>query len=262
MTLYNRKVMSSREDDYGFKKVKRRRPLGLLATKRLKSRSGEDEASSPTLRSVPFLRRAGSSISLTLSSFSDDSDSAATFSPLFSRLLLLDTISTQIRGIYHNFFWNGLPWEGLQCRAVKSGLSGIFFCLPALVCRQNRLEQAWWCWQATTSILADYCYINTHSAWHGIDRIIAQSSLLGIVFFGHLQLYWWVIFIHIIPAGSCFMLANGAKQEQNLVKWQWMHFLWHVIGPAVCITGRHLTLSCRNSSGIPENLAFLENACR
>ena len=166
---------------------------------------------------IPELRRAGSS---TLSTASleeeDDYDESTILSDTIPEItsaggVFYRTILTQFEAVFMNFYWNGLPWDGYQCRSAKAGLTGVFFALPMLFCQQNRYEQAWWILQAITSVLADYFYIHTLSAWHGVDRIVAQLSLLGVS--GP-----WVLFSQIVgdlcsSQSSCLVLCTGHTSQ-------------------------------------------------
>ena len=157
---------------------------------------------------------------------------------------------------------NGLPWVGMQCRSARAGLTGAFFAIPALAVIDAPYEQAWWVLQAVTSVMADYCYIHSLSAWHGIDRIVAQLSLLGLVGRGFFFLHWWAVTLLVITPVSCFMAASAAKGAQNLNKWHNCHFLWHLVAPIACTVGVYLTYRCPSASDRdtiePE---FLKMAC-
>lgn len=199
---------------------------------------------------IPELRRAGSS---TLSTASleeeDDYDESTILSDTIPEItsaggVFYRTILTQFEAVFMNFYWNGLPWDGYQCRSAKAGLTGVFFALPMLFCQQNRYEQAWWILQAITSVLADYFYIHTLSAWHGVDRIVAQLSLLGLVVRGFFFLKLWAICALVSLPVSCFALATQAKDQGDISRWHWCHCLWHIFAPIGCMVGVYLAYNC------------------
>lgn len=202
---------------------------------------------------VPELRRAGSStISTTESSFYDDDDEYDESTILSDTLpeltsaggVFYRTILTQFEAVYMNFYWNGLPWDGYQCRSAKAGLTGAFFALPMLFCQQNRYEQAWWILQAMTSVMADYFYIHTRSAWHGVDRIVAQLSLLGLVLRAYFFVELWAVALLVALPVSCFTLATRAKDQNEISRWHWCHCLWHIVAPIGCMIGVYLSYNC------------------
>jgi hypothetical protein len=216
---------------------------------------------------VPELRRAESTaLSSTTTSFDDDDDflkdspisSESIPEPIKSRNALFTMILIQLECLFTNFNWNGLPWEGIQCRSAKAGLSGVFFAVPILVVQNNRYEQVWWLLQATTSVLADYTYIHTRSTWHGIDRVVAQISVLGLAIRGLFYIQWWAIAMLVTFPVSCFVLAAKAKVECDLQRWHWMHFLWHIMAPLACTLGVYLAYACPQDAVQHE---FLKSTC-
>eukprot|EP00526_Cylindrotheca_closterium_P015014 CAMPEP_0113632654 /NCGR_PEP_ID=MMETSP0017_2-20120614/16979_1 /TAXON_ID=2856 /ORGANISM="Cylindrotheca closterium" /LENGTH=274 /DNA_ID=CAMNT_0000543231 /DNA_START=184 /DNA_END=1005 /DNA_ORIENTATION=+ /assembly_acc=CAM_ASM_000147 len=198
---------------------------------------------------VPELRRAGSSTISTVDIDEDDYDESTILSDTLPELtsaggVFYRTILTQFEAVFMNFYWNGLPWDGYQCRSAKAGLTGAFFALPMLFCNQNRYEQAWWVLQATTSVLADYFYIHTRSAWHGIDRIVAQLSLLGLVVRAYFFVKLWAVAMLVSLPVCCFTLATRAKDHNDISRWHWCHCLWHIVAPIGCMIGVYLTYNC------------------
>ena len=168
----------------------------------------------------------------------------------------LGPIQTQVTGLVTNFTWNGLPWEGEQCRSVKAGLSGIFFALTALFCPDDPWEQAWWIFQAFTSIMADYFYIHTRSVWHGIDRIMAQTSLIYLVVRG-------MYYVHPLRALAMpglavgtFILANRAKNREDIQQWHWCHLAWHIVGPTMTCLGMYLSKTCPPNESSSDAIYF------
>lgn len=223
--------------------------------RRLRSAS---KKSKDLVNQVPELRRAGSStvsfaptvVSSSDEEFFDDDElfmeeSSAASASDKSGNALYRMVVIQLECLFTNFYWNGLPWEGMQCRSAKAGLSGVFFALPALlVPHMHPYEQAWWFLQATTSVLADYTYVHTRSAWHGIDRVVAQLSLLGMISRAIFHVQLWAVSILVGTAVACFAAATKAKDENNIQKWHWMHFLWHINAPVSTVIGVYLSHAC------------------
>ena len=209
----------------------------------------------PYQHQMPELRRAGSSTLSTASMEEDDDyDESTILSDTIPELtsaggVFYRTILTQFEAVFMNFYWNGLPWEGYQCRSAKAGLTGAFFALPLFFCNQNRYEQAWWMLQAFTSVLADYFYIHTRSAWHGIDRIVAQLSLLGLVLRGFFFIKFWAVLLLVSLPVSCFSLATQAKDQNDIARWHWCHCLWHIVAPIGCMVGVYLSYNCPYGTG-------------
>eukprot|EP00980_Cylindrotheca_fusiformis_P002209 scaffold504_cov109-Cylindrotheca_fusiformis.AAC.15 len=165
----------------------------------------------------------------------------------------------QLECLFRDFHWNGLPWEGMQCRSVKAGLTGIFFALPAILTpTMHPLEQCWWILQATTSILADYIYVHTRSAWHGIDRVVAQLSLLGMLMRSIFYVHPIAIVLLVSSAVACFVAASKAKDANDLERWHWMHCLWHINAPLSTVIGVYLSHLCPTG----DIQDFLQPACR
>ena len=222
MTLRNRKVVGSRTEKDNKKLYKKRK----------------------THDSMPNLLRTSDS-GMSLSSYEDD---ASEYMSVKGNHFLLDiiygTVKRQFRAVSKDFSWNGLPWEGEQCRSIKAGMSGCLFGLTALFCPSNRVEQTWWIIQAITSVLADYVYIDRRSIWHGIDRIWAQSSLLYLVIRGpkYINLVAGILLPSL--AISCFILSNRAKMKKDLEQWHWCHFLWHIVAPAMTCLAMYLSYTC------------------
>ena len=137
------------------------------------------------------------------------------------------TMAEQALGLTNEFNQNGLPWSGEQCRSIMAGGSGVLYCIPALFCKDNRIEQSLWITQAILSILADYVYIDQDSWFHGIDRIFATSNTVAVILRATFQLQAIILITGIVPIGS-FILANRSKQQLNLQDWKYYHFLWHL----------------------------------
>lgn len=134
---------------------------------------------------------------------------------------------TQIGGLTKDFKSNGLPWSGPQCRSILAGGSGILFLLPAFFCKGNTFEQARWVVSAFLSFMADYVCIVGDSWFHGIDRVVATTNAITLIFQAATQLQAFTAFTAIIPI-STFIMADRAKQQGNLESWKYYHFLWHV----------------------------------
>ncbi|CAJ1955683.1 unnamed protein product [Cylindrotheca closterium] len=245
---------------------RRRRGNKKGSTIQFKNLNDADDANaddaSKRYHQVPELRRAGSSTVSTSESSSllyidddddDDYDASTILSDTLPELtsaggVFYRTILTQFEAVFMNFYWNGLPWEGYQCRSWKAGLTGAFFCLPMFFCRSNRYEQAWWILQALTSVMADYYYIHTRSAWHGVDRIVAQLSLLGLVARAYFFVRLWSVALLVSLPVSCFTLATRAKDHNDISRWHWCHMLWHIVAPIGCMTGVYLSYNCPNGT--------------
>lgn len=143
--------------------------------------------------------------------------------------LVSKMIKTQILGLTRDFRTNGLPWSGHECRSIIAGGSGVLYCLPALFCKDNNIEQYRWITQALLSIMADYVYIDRNSWIHGIDRIFATTNTIAVIFRAVSQLQIIIVVLSIIPI-SAFILANRSKKQLNLQWWKYYHFIWHLAG--------------------------------
>lgn len=140
---------------------------------------------------------------------------------------LSKTMAAQVLGLTTEFKKNGLPWSGDQCRSILAGGSGVLFCIPAIFCNGNRIEQSIWITQAILSVLADYVYIDQDSWFHGIDRIFATSNVVAMIARAVIQLQAIILITGVFPIGA-FILANRSKQQLNLEAWKFYHFLWHL----------------------------------
>ena len=236
---------------------------------------------SDTTTTTPLLRRAGSSTlsSTSLSSYDDDDydnpdddktdilinsdddlkrplEGVSSDDRLSSILLLsedqqqldennviLKTIYHQLKGMSDDFQKSGLPWDGTQCRSTWAGLSGILYCLPIFFCYNHRMEQIAWIIQAFLSIMADYLHIHHESYWHGIDRFYATYNVLSTIVRASYGLHYTIICTSIIPI-SCFVLANQAKNQQNLQSWQYYHGWWHLSGSIIVAYVVYLLYTC------------------
>jgi hypothetical protein len=152
-----------------------------------------------------------------------------------SRNVISKTINHQFHGMTKNFTKSGLPWHGTECRSLFAGGSGILYCLPALFCHNNRSEQLMWIVQAISSILADYVYVSHDSMFHGMDRFYATFNTAATLwraahnYHGGIQQVLLLLVTSVLPL-SCFVLANRAKSQRNLLDWQWYHGWWHITG--------------------------------
>jgi hypothetical protein len=153
------------------------------------------------------------------------------------------TVVEQARGMTEEFKKNGLPWTGPQTRSLLAGGSGILYCLPALFCKSNRIEQCIWCTQAFLSVMADYAYIDRDSWFHGIDRFFATANALAVMFRASYGLKLDTLIIATIPF-SAFILANRSKQQRCLQWWIYYHFLWHVTSSTSVAYTVYLLYNC------------------
>lgn len=142
-------------------------------------------------------------------------------------------ITEQARGMTNDFKSNGLPWKGPECRSILAGGSGVLYCLPAFFCKSNRTEQCVWLMQALLSVMADYVYVDKDSCIHGIDRFFATANAVAIISRAAYGLNTMIATLAIIPL-STFVLANRSKQQLNVQRWIYYHFLWHLTG-SICI---------------------------
>lgn len=192
-----------------------------LGGDRLSERFGGDcsfAAAAPLLRGLPgsplgtsFLRRWGGSEPLS------------------------ETAAFQFNGLTEGFRKSGLPWDGAACRSWMAGGSGVLYCLPALFCGGDRLEQCAWILQAVLSVMADYSLIDRDSVVHGVDRCYATFNVLATVYRasagGTLDLPT-VVGAASLPL-SCFVMANRAKRRLDLRAWHRWHGAWHLAGAVV-----------------------------
>jgi hypothetical protein len=152
-------------------------------------------------------------------------------------------VKTQIGGMTEEFRSSGLPWSGHECRSVIAGGSGVLYCLPALFCSSNPLEQCIWLTQALISVMADYVYVGGDSWIHGIDRFFATANTFVVIFRAALGLKIITTTIAVIPI-STFILANRSKQLMDLQGWIYFHFLWHITSSIAVAFTVHLLHTC------------------
>ena len=289
------RVVIDREASSATLRPRRRRPSKVRVPN---EEEAEEEESSSFRNLPPVLRRAGSSTTLSFSSsleedeygldcgffkheeeeqtddgsyfYDNDGDDEDKEMPKVNKqrhfsLLQRGTIISQVlqQGIplMGDFQSNGLPWDGMQCRSTRAGLTGAFFAIPALVVVDAPYEQAWWVLQAVASVMADYFNIHCFSVWHGIDRIVAQVSLLGLVGRGLFLLQWWAVTVLVIFPVSCFVAASAAKDARNLNRWHNFHFLWHIVASIACTLGVYLTYRCPTDARDSMRPEFLQLAC-
>jgi hypothetical protein len=239
-----------------------------------------------TTTTTPLLRRAGSSTlsSTSLSSYDDDNansddertdllnnndwkrpvvlssdGSSILFIPedqrqIIDKNVILKTICHQLRGMSDDFQKSGLPWDGIQCRSTWAGLSGIVYCLPIFVCHNHRMEQTAWVLQAFLSIMADYVHIHHESYWHGIDRFYATYNVLSTIIRASFGLHYTIICTSIIPI-SCFVLANQAKNQQDLHSWQYYHGWWHLSGSVIVAYVVYLLYTCPSMMTVADDVS-------
>jgi hypothetical protein len=150
---------------------------------------------------------------------------------------------TQVRGMTEEFRSSGLPWSGHECRSLIAGGSGVLYCLPALFCNSNPLEQSIWLTQALISVMADYVYVGGDSWIHGIDRFFATANTFVVIFRAALGLKIITTTIAVIPI-STFILANRSKQLMDLQGWIYFHFLWHLTSSIAVAFTVHLLHTC------------------
>jgi len=170
------------------------------------------------------------------------------------------TVVAQARGLTEEFQNSGLPWTCNECRSVVAGGSGVLYCLPALFCKSNRVEQCIWLAQALLSIMADYVYVGRNSWIHGIDRIFATVNTFAVIFRAAFGLKIITMTIGIIPISS-FILANRSKHQLDLQGWIFYHFLWHLTGSVIVAFTVHLLYTCPDYNEDKSTSYSLLNLC-
>lgn len=169
---------------------------------------------------------------------------------------------TQARGMTEEFRSSGLPWSGHECRSLIAGGSGVLYCLPALFCNSNPLEQSIWLTQALISVMADYVYVGGVSWIHGIDRFFATANTLLVIFRAALGLKIITTTIAVIPIYT-FILANQSKQIMDLQGWIYLHFLWHLTSSIAVAFTVHLLHTCPDfNEEYSNSYSLLHNLCK
>ena len=171
-------------------------------------------------------------------------------------------VKTQIGGMTEEFRSSGLPWSGHECRSVIAGGSGVLYCLPALFCSSNPLEQCIWLTQALISVMADYVYVGGDSWIHGIDRFFATANTFVVIFRAALGLKIITTTIAVIPI-STFILANRSKQLMDLQGWIYFHFLWHLTSSIAVAFTVHLLHTCPDfNEEYSNSYSLLHSLCK
>jgi len=170
-------------------------------------------------------------------------------------------ITTYING-FQNFQSNNMPWEGVEnCRSIMAGCSGILYALPAFVCPRSAVfEKSIWISQAICSIMADYVHIHENSCWHGVDRILAASNFIYLLYRGIGKFHWfWVLVWSLLPA-SCFIGGTIAKDNGNVQAWHYYICGWHVTGGLIVTLVVYLLHNCptTDSSSSSSSTTWLE----
>jgi hypothetical protein len=127
-----------------------------------------------------------------------------------------------------------------------AGGSGILFCLPAIVCQTNYLEQFAWILQATLSVMADYVFVDQESIFHGMDRYYATFNVVATICRALLTVDLSVVVVATVVPLSCFAMANRAKQRLDLQAWHHWHGAWHLTGAVVVSFIVYLLYSCQS----------------
>jgi hypothetical protein len=165
--------------------------------------------------------------------------------------VFFQTANHQLQGMTKNFTKSGLPWHGHECRSLFAGGTGILYCLPALCCHNNRLEQAMWIVQAMCSVLADYVCVTDDSIIHGADRFYATFNTVSTLWRatqhwnGGMEQRLLLLCTAVLPL-SCFVLAHRAKSQGNLLDWQWYHGWWHITGSIAVALTVYVLYHCQN----------------
>eukprot|EP00525_Craspedostauros_australis_P008247 CAMPEP_0198122896 /NCGR_PEP_ID=MMETSP1442-20131203/36110_1 /TAXON_ID= /ORGANISM="Craspedostauros australis, Strain CCMP3328" /LENGTH=227 /DNA_ID=CAMNT_0043782001 /DNA_START=184 /DNA_END=864 /DNA_ORIENTATION=+ len=175
---------------------------------------------------MPLMRKMTTSLSDSTSFTGDDDSRSADGSRMQYDCGAFGVVDSIL--VYKIFFHNGLPWEGAQCRAVRSGLSGILYALPMFT-SPNPIETAAWVTQAFLSIMADYVCADRPHIVHGLDRISAVTMLIVTVVRSYTRLQWWTVLLAILPL-SFFAAGDAAKSKRDLKAWQNAHCGWHITG--------------------------------
>ena len=128
---------------------------------------------------------------------------------------------------------SGLPWDGMQCRSLIAGGTGVLYALPALAC-PTPAEKSLWFVQATCSVVADYFMIHTKSYWHGVDRIVATLMTFRAIFLVAMALRPWIVVVAAVPL-SWFFAGARAKKTHDLEDWKRCHCGWHISGSLIVL---------------------------
>jgi len=120
----------------------------------------------------------------------------------------------------------------MQCRSKRAGMSGILYCLPALIC-PSLVEKMMWIIQSILSVRADYFEIHHTHVAHGQDRIFATLMTIRMIFIAMIKLSPWVVLVLAWIPLSCFLMAERAKDKRVIKSWKFWHLMWHVTGAAI-----------------------------
>ena len=178
---------------------------------------------------------------------------------IFNALMLLANTTIQ------NFTSSGLPWTGGQCRSLRAGASGILLALCALVV-DTVFERALWIIQGVLSVTADYACICGDSYMHGVDRVFSICNVLRMMSITVTTLRAWVGMLTIPLPCLCFVLASMAKKKNNIERWKWCHFAWHLSSLISCFVVCWLVTQCSTGGSSTTNhspfmLTLLEFTC-
>ena len=129
-----------------------------------------------------------------------------------------------------DFQSSGLPWSGQQCKSLRAGGSSILCVIPMLV-EVSPIAKCWWILQGFLALQADYFHVHHPSAWHGMDKIAAVMTFVGMSYRVYIGLDWKIYIPLVIIPSFFFWRASRAKDNLDLEGWKWCHLGWHVFGP-------------------------------
>lgn len=153
-----------------------------------------------------------------------------------------------------NFRSPNMPWSGDQCKSVASGLSGMAYALPALVCPYDSWEPLLWLVTATLSCMADYIHIGHDSIFHGIDRCHATLVLLRCLLLGAVHLEPLTAIVLTAVPIFCFVKGRDAKLLPTPSSWMFWHCWWHITGGLLITWG---TYQVHHGTSVPTVLSVV-----
>jgi len=156
-------------------------------------------------------------------------------------------LEVQWHCLTQDFTHPGLPWEppAPECRSILAGGSGCLYALPMLVCPSYG-EKMLWVLQAFFSVWADYFNIHRRSVSHGLDRLMATSMALRMVWIGISRIKPVMALSVIVPL-FCYSRSHAAKARLDLNSWDgWKawHFGWHLTGSLLSLGMMLVVHSC------------------
>lgn len=104
---------------------------------------------------------------------------------------------------------------------------------------------AWWALQILFGYKSDYTTAGVPSIYHGLDRLMAPSSVLILTVTSILNLGVIQATAMFVPAVGTWTLAAMARKRNQPALYSLMHGLWHYLGSAVACYALTLNADCQ-----------------